>query len=72
MLNLFGFVLNLLGLGINFWQYVHGERKHRKEIVSLKEENSGVIQQCRLWTILFGSLALFLFALLLVSSRKTA
>jgi len=72
MLNLAGFALTVLGLVVTFWQYVHGERKHRREIDSLKEEKTGAIQRCHSRTILFGSVALFLFALLLVASRKAA
>lgn len=72
MLNDVSLALTASGLIVAFWQYVHGERKQRREIDSLKEEKTGAIQRCRTTAILFGSLALFLFALLLVASRKTA
>ena len=72
MLNLIGLTLSVLGLGVSLWQYIVSDRKHKRELDSLKEENTGAIQLWRSRTFLFGSLALFLLALLLVASRKTA
>ncbi len=67
-----GFVLTLLGLGFSVWQYFRVDRNHQREIVHLKEESTVAIQQCHGRTFLLGFLGLFLFALLLVASRRTA
>ncbi len=72
MLNIVSLALSLLGVTISLWQYVHADRKNKREIDSFKEENIVAIQKWRSRTFLLGSLALFLFTLLLVASRKTA
>ncbi len=62
--NLSTVLFKLLEVGI---RYVLMKRKHKREIDALQRE----IQECHRWIFLFGSLALFFFALLL-ASRKTA
>jgi hypothetical protein len=72
MLNLFGIVVSLLGVGITLWQWMVQDRKHKREIDSLKRENASVRSRCASsWIFLLYSLALFL-VLALAASRKTA
>ena len=51
-------------------QLVLVERKHEQELDVIKRESASQIQQWRGRAILFGSLALFVFAVLLIASRK--
>lgn len=71
MLNLFGIVLSLLGVGITLWQWVCQESKHKREIDSLKRENASIRSRCASsWIFLLYSVAVALLLVLAAASRK--
>jgi hypothetical protein len=78
--NTFFDVLGLLSFIIAVWQiladYSHkqqlvlAEREHEREIDSLRRKSISEIEQWRGRAVVFGYLALFLFAVLVLTSRK--